>query len=59
MQIACVEDNPVNMALVRRVTGMTKHTVTAYSEGEVAQLELLNQKFDLILMDVELAGEIS
>jgi len=59
MHIACVEDNPVNMALVQRIAGMTKHTLVSYSEGEVAQLELLNQRFDLILMDVELAGEIS
>ena len=59
MHIACVEDNPVKMALVLRVAGMTKHTIASFSEGEVAQLELMNQKFDLILMDVELAGEIS
>ena len=49
MHIACVEDNPVNMALVQRIAGMTKHTLVSYSEGEVAQLELLNQRFDLIL----------
>ena len=59
MHIACVEDNPVNMALVQRIAGMTKHTLVSFSEGEIALLELMDQRFDLILMDVELAGEIS
>jgi CheY-like chemotaxis protein len=59
MRIAYVEDNPTNLALVERVCGMNRHTVVAYSEGEIALQQLVREKFDLILMDVELAGEIS
>ena len=58
MRIAYVEDNPTNLALVERICGMNHHTVVSYSEGEVAIQQLVREKFDLILMDVELAGEI-
>ncbi len=58
MRIAYVEDNPTNLALVERVAKMSRHIIVAYSEGEIAASELLHEKFDLILMDVELAGEL-
>lgn len=59
MRIAYVEDNPTNLALVERVAGMNRHAVVSYAEGEIAAEELLQERFDLILMDVELAGEMS
>src|SRR4051794_8662870 len=59
MRIAYVEDNPTNLALVERVASMNQHRIVSYSEGEVALQELGHEKFDLILMDVELAGELS
>jgi len=59
MRIAYVEDNPTNLALVERIAKMTKHNVVAYSEGEVALESLKAEPFDLILMDVELAGELN
>jgi CheY-like chemotaxis protein len=58
MRIAYVEDNPTNLALVERVANIGHHSVVPYSEGEIAAQELLREKFDLILMDVELAGEM-
>jgi CheY-like chemotaxis protein len=58
MRIAYVEDNPTNLALVERVASLNRHTIVPYSEGEIAAQELLREKFDLILMDVELAGEM-
>jgi CheY-like chemotaxis protein len=58
MRIAYVEDNPTNLALVERVAGMNRHAVVSYAEGEIAAEELLHEQFDLILMDVELAGEM-
>src|SRR5512140_1868540 len=58
MRIAYVEDNPTNLALVERICGMNHHAVVSYAEGEVAIQQLVREKFDLILMDVELAGEI-
>jgi len=59
MRIAYVEDNLANLALVERIANMGHHTVVSYTEGEVALEELVRERFDLILMDVELAGEIS
>jgi CheY-like chemotaxis protein len=58
MRIAYVEDNPTNLALVERVASMNQHIVVSYTEGEIALLELKREKFDLILMDVELAGDM-
>lgn len=59
MRIAYVEDNATNLMLVQRVANMNSHEVVNYTEGEVALKELSHEKFDLILMDVELAGEMS
>src|SRR5438552_3113217 len=59
MRIAYVEDNVANLALVERVARMNQHSIVSFSEGEVAIQELVRQKFDLILMDIELAGEMS
>lgn len=58
MRIAYVEDNTTNLMLVRRVASMNTHEVINYTEGEFAVQELAREKFDLILMDVELAGEM-
>ena len=58
MRIAYVEDNPTNLALVERVASMNRHAVVSYTEGEIALLELQKERFDLILMDVELAGDM-
>lgn len=59
MRIAYVEDNSTNLHLVQRVASMNQHVVVNYTEGEVALNELSYEKFDLILMDVELAGEMN
>src|SRR5258706_12991468 len=59
MRIAYVEDNATNLALVERVARMNNHVIVPYSEGEIAVVELKRQTFDLILMDIELAGEMS
>ncbi len=59
MRIAYVEDNMTNQSLVHRVAGMNGHVVTSYAEGEIALKELVIHKFDLILMDIELAGEVN
>jgi len=59
MRIAYVEDNPTNLALVERVVSMGQHKITSYTEGEIAVQALTREKFELILMDIELAGDIS
>ena len=59
MRIAYVEDNAINLALVQRIAMMSGHIITSFTEGEIALTELSRQTFDLILMDVELAGEMN
>jgi len=59
MRIAYVEDNAINLALVQRIAMMSGHIITSFTEGEIALTELSRQAFDLILMDVELAGEMN
>jgi CheY-like chemotaxis protein len=59
MRIAYVEDNPTNFSLVERVARMAQHTVVSYTEGEIALSALKTEVYDLILMDVELAGEMN
>jgi CheY-like chemotaxis protein len=58
MRIAYVEDNHTNLALVERILRVTTHEVVSYTEGEDALAGIRREPFDLILMDVELAGEM-
>lgn len=59
MRIAYVEDNATNQALVERVARMTQHVIVPYAEGETALEALRSEPFDLIMMDVELAGNVN
>lgn len=59
MRIAYVEDNITNQALVERVARMTQHVIVPYSEGEIALEALRSEPFDLIMMDIELAGNVN
>jgi len=47
-----VEDNPVNLRLVRRILEGAGHTVASARDGQEALERLLERRFDLILMDV-------
>lgn len=59
MRIAYVEDNATNVALVERILKAKRHDLTAYAEGETALEGLLSRPSDLILVDVELASEMT
>ena len=59
MRIAYVEDNAINLALVQRIAMMSGHVITSYTEGETALVGLSQETYDLIMMDVELAGELN
>ena len=59
MRIAYVEDNAINLALVQRIAMMSGHVITSYTEGETALAALSQEIYDLIMMDVELAGELN
>jgi len=59
MRIAYLEDNAANVALVQRIISMTPHSLAIYCDGEEACPHILNREFDLIFMDIELAGRLS
>lgn len=59
MRILYVEDNPANLFLVKRVARMGGHEVINYIDGEDALAHFSRDKPDLVLMDIQLAGELS
>lgn len=58
MRIMYVEDNMVNLALVQRIARMGGHEVVSYSDGVKALEALQDDDANLILMDIELDGEL-
>jgi CheY-like chemotaxis protein len=59
MRILYVEDNPANLFLVKRVAKMGGHEVISYIDGEDALANFAKDNPDLVLMDIQLAGELS
>lgn len=59
MRILYVEDNQANVFLVKRVARMGQHEVINYIDGEevLKKFEAINP--DLVLMDIQLAGEMT
>jgi two-component system, cell cycle response regulator DivK len=58
MRIMYVEDNMVNLALVERIARIGGHDVVSYSDGTTALDALETDTAHLILMDIELDGEL-
>lgn len=58
MRIMYVEDNMANLALIERVARMGGHQVVSYPSGEQALNALETDSCQLILMDIELEGDI-
>jgi two-component system cell cycle response regulator DivK len=59
MRILYVEDNPANLFLVQRVARMGSHEVMNYTTGEAALENFERDHPDLVLMDVQLAGNMT
>jgi CheY-like chemotaxis protein len=59
MRILYVEDNPANLFLVKRVAKVGGHEVINYIDGEQALSNIDQDKPDMILMDIQLAGAMS
>jgi len=51
-----VEDNPLNLKLVRDVLGAAGYDVVAAASGEEGLREAMGQPPDLVLMDLQLPG---
>ena len=59
MRILYVEDNPANVFLVKRVAKMGNHEIINYIDGGEALRKFPELEPDLVLMDVQLSGELS
>jgi len=59
MRIVYVEDNIANVHLVKRVARMGKHEIINYIDGMDALNNFSNDNPDLVLMDIQLAGELT
>jgi CheY-like chemotaxis protein len=59
MRILYVEDNPANLFLIKRVAKMGDHEVVNLIDGEEALRKIDMIKPDLILMDIQLAGQLT
>lgn len=60
MKILYVEDNAVNLSLIARIAKMNQHDLVSFEEAEQALswLEKPENNVDLILLDIQLAGEM-
>ena len=58
-KILYVEDNPRNMLLVRRILDVAGYTLLEATDGQLGWDTAVNERPDLILMDLRLPGEIS
>jgi two-component system cell cycle response regulator DivK len=54
-----VEDNAINLGLVKRIAKMGNHEVISFANGQDALDALETEEVDLILMDIELEGEMN
>lgn len=59
MRIVYVEDNLANVHLVKRVARMGNHEVINYIDGMDAFNNFATDHPDLVLMDIQLAGELT
>jgi two-component system, cell cycle response regulator DivK len=59
MRIVYVEDNIANVHLVKRVARMGKHEIINYIDGMDAFNNFDTDNPDLVLMDIQLAGELT
>src|SRR5262245_36863805 len=58
MRIMYVEDNAVNLELVRRIARLGGHDVISFTNGRDALEALQTDLAHLILMDIQLEGEM-
>lgn len=59
MRVLYVEDNPTNVFLVKRVAKVGQHEIINFVDGSEALRKYNDIAPDLVLMDVQLSGELS
>ncbi len=55
--VLIVEDNPDNMKLFKAVLGIRGHSVSGLPGGEQLLSTVAGERFDVILLDIQLPGE--
>lgn len=58
MRVLYVEDNPANVFLVKRVARMGNHEIINLIDGQQALRKFDDIQPDIVLMDIQLSGEI-
>jgi CheY-like chemotaxis protein len=58
MRILYVEDNPANIALMQRIARAGSHSLINYGDGQTALDNLEADAPDVVLMDVQLKGQL-
>ncbi|NWG17281.1 MAG: response regulator [Chloroflexi bacterium] len=58
MRIVCVEDNEINLFLVRRIASMGGHEVIHYNNGWSVLEHFESDRPDLLLIDVQIVGTL-
>ncbi len=56
-RVLIVEDNPDNMKLFKAVLGIRGHSVAGLPGGEQLLATVAGERFDVILLDIQLPGE--
>ncbi len=56
-RVLIVEDNPDNMKLFKAVLGIRGHSVAGLPGGENLLATVAGERFDVILLDIQLPGE--
>lgn len=56
LRILLVEDNPINQMLTAEILGRRGHEVSMASDGQQALDTLAGERFDVVLMDVNMPG---
>jgi CheY-like chemotaxis protein len=59
MRVLYVEDNPANVFLVKRVAKMGNHEIVNFVDGTEALARYKAINPDLVLMDIQIAGELN
>ncbi len=59
MRVLYVEDNPANVFLVKRVAKMGNHEIINFVDGTEALARYKSLNPDLVLMDIQIAGDLN
>lgn len=59
MRVLYVEDNPANVFLVKRVAKMGSHEIINFVDGTEALSRYASINPDLVLMDIQISGELN